>query len=64
MESDILVELNNVYVRSDRGGQIFRELNFSLPAGRSAVITGAAGSGKTSLVELLVGKRFAESGSV
>ena len=64
MAQDVLVELNNVYVKSDRGGQVFRDLSFTLKAGRSAVITGAAGSGKTSLAELLVGLRPVQSGSV
>ncbi len=64
MAQDVLVELNNVYLKSDRGGQVFRDLSFTLEAGRSAVITGAAGSGKTSLAELLVGLRPVQSGSV
>ncbi len=64
MAQDVLVELNNVYLKSDRGGQVFRDLSFTLKAGRSAVITGAAGSGKTSLAELLVGLQPVQSGSV
>lgn len=64
MAQDVLVELNNVYLKSDRGGQVFRDLSFTLKAGRSAVITGVAGSGKTSLAELLVGLRAVQSGSV
>ncbi len=59
-----LVEINNVYLKSDRGGQIFRDLSFNLESGHSAIIMGAAGSGKTSLAELLVGLRPAHSGSV
>ena len=59
-----IVELNNVYLKTDRGDQIFRDLSLCLMPGRSAVITGPAGSGKSLLVELLIGARFAESGSV
>lgn len=59
-----LVELKNVFLVSDRGGYVFRDLNLTLEAGRSAVITGVAGSGKTSLVELMIGRRFAECGTV
>lgn len=59
-----VVELNNVFVRSDRSGHIFRDLNLTVQAEESVVITGAAGSGKTSLADLLLGRRFAESGSV
>ena len=59
-----LIELNNVYLRSDRGGQVFQDLCLLLKAGRSAIITGSTGSGKTTLVELLIGQRWAQSGSV
>jgi len=64
MSDEIIVELNNVFLKSDRGAPVFQDLNFKLVAGRSAVITGAAGSGKSMLAELLVGRRFADQGSV
>ena len=64
MQHQALVELTNVYLKSDRGDQVFRDLSLRLEAGRSALITGPAGSGKTSLVELLVGLRRPDSGSV
>ncbi len=64
MAAKTVIELDNLYLKSDRGEQIFSDLNFRLEANHSAVITGAAGSGKTCLVELLVGLRRAESGSV
>jgi ABC-type ATPase involved in cell division len=60
----MVVELNNVYLESGRGHQIFSNLNFTLEAGHSAIITGSAGSGKTTLAELLIGEKFAQSGSV
>ncbi len=59
-----LIELHNVEYRTDRGDFVFRDLNFTLLPEHSAVIAGAAGSGKTTLVELLVGLRFASAGSV
>lgn len=59
-----VIELNNVELRNDRGGYVFRDLSFSLKAGDAAVIIGQSGSGKSSLVELLVGLRFASAGSV
>lgn len=62
--SDPVVEIHNVQLRNDRGSYVFRDLTLTLPTGQSAVITGAAGSGKSTLVELLVGLRFAEVGSV
>lgn len=64
MSEKLIVELNNIYLRSDRGGSIFHDLNFKLVAGRSAIIVGGAGSGKSSLVELLTGLRFTDQGSV
>lgn len=64
MPEKYIVELNNIYLRSDRGGSIFNDLDFKLVAGRSAVIVGGAGSGKSSLVELMVGLRSADQGSV
>jgi putative ABC transport system ATP-binding protein len=59
-----LVEINNVNFRTDRGNQIFNNLNFKLTSGRSAVIQGPAGSGKSSLVQLLIGINRPESGSI
>jgi len=64
MTQNVLVELNNVFLKSDRGEYIFQDLSFILKAGRSAVITGATGTGKTSLAEVLIGQRRAQSGSV
>lgn len=59
-----LVELTNVCLRSGRGEQIFDNLNLVIASERSAMISGPAGSGKTSLVELLTGLRLPDSGSV
>jgi len=64
MSQPPIVEMNNVFLKSDRNTQLFKNLNFRLNAGRSAVITGPAGSGKSSLVELLIGSRRPESGVI
>jgi putative ABC transport system ATP-binding protein len=64
MNQSPLVEINNVFLKSDRGTQIFKNLNFKLNPGRSAVIQGPAGSGKSSLVELLIGLRRPDSGFI
>ena len=64
MSDKTVIELSNVYLKTDRGNDLFMDLNFSLKSGESAIIYGAAGSGKSVLVELLIGKRFADSGSV
>ncbi len=59
-----IVEMVNVYLDSGRGEEIFKNLNFSLKSGRTSVITGGPGSGKTSFVEMIVGRQFAKSGSI
>ena len=64
MSQNTIVEINDAFLKSDRGTQIFKNLNFKLTAGRSATIQGPAGSGKSSLVELLIGVKRADSGSV
>lgn len=64
MTNKPIVEFNNVFHTSDRGEPIFEDLNLSVTAGRSVVISGAAGSGKTTLIELLLGLKFPDSGAV
>jgi ABC-type ATPase involved in cell division len=61
---DNIIELHNVELKNDRDEYVFRDLNFKLENGKSAVISGPAGSGKTTLIELLIGLRFPEYGSV
>lgn len=64
MDDKIVVQLTNVYLRSDRGNQLFKDLNFRLTSGRTAVITGGPGSGKSSLIRLMLGLTKADEGSV
>ena len=59
-----IVEFNNVFHTSDRGKPIFEDINLSVTAGRSVVISGAAGAGKTTLIELLLGLKLPDSGVV
>ncbi|UCC45586.1 MAG: ATP-binding cassette domain-containing protein [Candidatus Zixiibacteriota bacterium] len=59
-----LVELVDVSMRSDRGESVFRDLTLDLLPGRSVVITGSSGSGKTMLGELLIGLRIPQSGKI
>ncbi len=59
-----LIEIENVCARTDRGEEIFRALSFALPQGRSAIVVGGAGTGKTTLVELLLGMRKPVSGKI
>lgn len=64
MSDKTIVELTNVYLKTDRGHEVFKDFNLKLLSGESAIIYGPAGSGKSTLIELLIGKRFADSGSV
>lgn len=59
-----VIQLENVTLRTDRGDILFRDLDFAVDSGASAVIRGGAGSGKTFLAELLVGLRRPEQGTV
>ncbi|MCH9025169.1 MAG: ATP-binding cassette domain-containing protein, partial [candidate division Zixibacteria bacterium] len=64
MDISPVIEINNVYLKSDRRNQIFKNLDFKLMQGRSAVVYGPPGSGKSSLINLLLGLQKPSSGSV
>lgn len=64
MSDKPVVQLDNVFLTSDRGETIFANVDFRLESGESAVVVGPAGSGKTCLIEMLVGRRAASEGSV
>jgi len=59
-----IIELVDVTLSGYGGKKIFENLNLSLPEGRTAVISGPTGAGKTQLIELIVGNLNADSGSV
>ena len=44
--------------------QVVDRLNFEIPAGRHTVLKGASGSGKSTILKLLLGFHKAESGSI
>jgi len=59
-----IVELVDINLLGHGGRVIFENLNFGLPEGKTAVISGPTGSGKTQLLNLIVGNIKPDSGSV
>jgi len=62
--SELVVELDGIHVRTDRGGYVFRDLALKIEPGQSVIIDGSSGSGKTTLAELLIGLRRPERGTM
>ncbi|MGY1991138.1 ABC transporter ATP-binding protein/permease [Mycolicibacterium fortuitum] len=50
IDTDSLVELDDVEVRNPAGEQLIDDLNLSLAAGEAMIITGKSGTGKTTLL--------------
>ena len=59
-----LVLLRNVKVRTIRGDFVFTDLNLTIDPGRTVIVTGPPGSGKTSIAELILGVRHPEEGTI
>ncbi|UCD95557.1 MAG: ABC transporter ATP-binding protein [Candidatus Zixiibacteriota bacterium] len=59
-----IVELVDITHTHSDGARLFDGLNFHLKSGEMAVIYGSTGIGKTTLVELIIGKRAPQSGTV
>ena len=57
-----MITLQDVSVRA--GAFALRNVTFSIPAGRFGVVVGAAGSGKTTMLEAIAGVRVITSGSI
>ncbi|MFH2035528.1 MAG: ATP-binding cassette domain-containing protein [Candidatus Zixiibacteriota bacterium] len=65
MDSDnYIIELQEITYTLPSGRIIFDSLNFQLTHGETAIITGSVGKGKTSLIELLIGLKRAQSGNI
>ncbi|XP_023175988.2 ATP-binding cassette sub-family B member 7, mitochondrial isoform X2 [Drosophila hydei] len=59
--SNASIEFQNVNFEYEPGKAIFKDLSFSIPAGKNIAIVGGSGSGKSSMVRLLF--RFFEPNS-
>lgn len=63
-ESQHVIEIHNLVLRSDRGDSVFKDLNLLIEPGNSAVIAGGSGSGKSSLLNIILGRKQPDAGSV
>jgi ABC-type ATPase involved in cell division len=59
-----IIEMMAVALATDTGFSILRDFNFTLFPGETAVITGSAGTGKTFLSELIIGRQKPQAGSI
>jgi len=59
-----LLQVENLFVRGDRGEQAVKGVSFSLKTGEIFAVLGVAGNGQRELVEALVGLRPREKGRV
>ena len=64
-DESVSVQINNATLRlSEMGRPLFNKLNLSIQKGEKVAIVGRSGSGKTSLVKLMVGLLAPETGTV
>lgn len=62
---NLAIEINNATLRlSEMGRPLFNDLNLKIKKGEKVAIVGRTGSGKTSLVKLIVGLLAPETGAV
>lgn len=61
---DLVLQVNNLSVRDERGVQAVRDVSFEVRAGEVLGIAGVQGNGQTELAEVLTGLRPAETGQV
>ncbi len=63
-KGEVVLEVEGLTVRSDRGTVAVRDVNFSIHRNEILGIAGVAGNGQRELVEAITGIRKAESGQV
>lgn len=58
------MELEDIEYRNPSGTYIFNKFSFSLEKGRTAIIIGPTGAGKTTLAELIIGSKRPVGGEI
>lgn len=58
------IVFKNVTFSYDKKNKIFTKLNFVMPKGKFIVLTGVSGSGKSTIIDLLLRLRSPDSGSI
>ena len=61
---DVLLSVENLHVRDDRGIEKIRDISFDVRAGEIVAIAGVDGNGQTELIEAITGLAKIESGTV
>jgi simple sugar transport system ATP-binding protein len=63
-EGDVLLSVEDLWVKDDRGIEKVRGVSFDVRAGEIVGIAGVDGNGQTELIEALTGLRQAEQGTI
>jgi ABC-type uncharacterized transport system ATPase subunit len=63
-KGDLVLSVENINIRGERGNMAVRDLSFGLHKGEILAIAGVAGNGQNELMESLIGLRKLESGSI
>jgi ABC-type uncharacterized transport system ATPase subunit len=61
---EVLLEVEGVHVKDDRGQEVVRGVDFTIRGGEVLGIAGVAGNGQDELVEALIGLRHESAGTV
>jgi len=62
--ADIVLQVEGLHVRDDRGSEVVRGVDFDVRAGEILGIAGVAGNGQDELVEAIIGLRRTSAGKV